>query len=523
MMLELSNDGSFSGAYPCLDGVPLRPRRVVVNGNHVTYELAVGRVEIECAEDVVRCRTRGIPAPGVVEPLGGLRLPDIDRWWHLGLGMAGGAGFGAPASDGVSHGLALFVGPKGSVGMHAADQSRHRLEVRVRDGRVSAGFVTEGLSGDLDLPEIRLTSSTAAPWEHARALAAAVAEGMGVRQPQPEPGGVWCSWYRHYHHFSHALLRETLDGLRSLPDRGGIRVVQIDAGACAALGDWRTPNDLWPDGLEPALREIREAGFVPGLWIGPFMVGNRSRLCREHPEWLLRLRDGSRVTPIRGYGEHRLWRYPDEEYYVLDTSHPEAAKHLRETVRTLVDWGVGYLKADFLQWGFHDDRNVLRAVRGPTATEHVRAAVALLREELGPDRYLLGCIAPYTPCLGLVDAMRIAGDVGPSWDNTHNPRNFLRESVGHAPLEGLWWRNDPDAILVRDTQTEFSEAEVFDLARWQAAVGSNRSTSDPLWTLPPARQALWREVLAAPLRLPQPWGGDGIVPVPRGGSVPPSP
>ena len=54
------------------------------------------------------------------------------------------------------------------------------------------------------------------------------------------------------------------------------------------------------------------------MWIAPFMVGNRSGLYREHPDWVVQDRQtGGPLAQMRFYGEFR-WHKRSEEYYVLD-------------------------------------------------------------------------------------------------------------------------------------------------------------------------------------------------------------
>ena len=46
------------------------------------------------------------------------------------------------------------------------------------------------------------------------------------------------------------------------------------------------------------------------------MVGNRSRLFAEHPDWILYDLNGNPVTPWIMDNEPKVWGYQDEEYYV---------------------------------------------------------------------------------------------------------------------------------------------------------------------------------------------------------------
>ena len=56
-------------------------------------------------------------------------------------------------------------------------------------------------------------------------------------------------------------------------------IFQIDDGFTPEMGDWLDVKPQFPRGMAPLLADIAAAGFRPGLWIAPFLVGNRSRSC----------------------------------------------------------------------------------------------------------------------------------------------------------------------------------------------------------------------------------------------------
>lgn len=105
---------------------------------------------------------------------------------------------------------------------------------------------------------------------------------------------------------------------------GALAIVQIDDGHQAAPGDWleRSPR-FGP--LDRLAGRIRAAGRVPGIWTAPFVVGERSRLADEHPDWL-----------VEGVDAGFNW---DQRLGVLDVGHPGAAEHLEGVFRTLAAQG----------------------------------------------------------------------------------------------------------------------------------------------------------------------------------------
>ena len=500
-----AGDITLSGFYPALDGQPLRAIAVTVErigaAAEAIWQLADGSrvaLAVTPAEGQLHLQMRLLGmarAPRRVEVLQGGTVSGAPRAWAIPRGIGGGDGFVdlPAATPQESHACTAALIPDGAaLGLWCEDLARLTCSMWWEGNSLRCGFDSERIparDGEIVLPLLRVTGGSDG-WALVTGMTAAIGRAIGVRaRPQHR---VLCSWYYYFHHFSRADLDKLLAGLRALPDHGGVTTIQIDAGNCTSLGDWLEPNHLWPGGLEEAFHAIREAGFTPGLWLGPFMVGSRSRLAREHPDWLMHLCDGSISTPWRYYGEHRLWHYADEEYYQLDTSHPEAMAYLRHVVATLVHWGLGYLKTDFLYFGLFNPEDRLLARPGRTSVEYLRDAMTAIREELGPERYLLGCIAPYAPCLGLVDGMRVGGDVGAQWSEGINPQNMLVATQGALPLDQRWFHNDPDALLVRDFHTHLTPAEVTTLALWQAITGSNLCTSDPLDRCAPDRQALWR-------------------------------
>jgi alpha-galactosidase len=165
------------------------------------------------------------------------------------------------------------------------------------------------------------------------------------------------------------------------------------------------------------------------------------------------------------------------------------------------EWGFPYLKLDFLYAA------ALPAKRyDPTLTraQAMRLALSDIRSAAGPDTFLLGCGCPLGSAVGLVDGMRVSTDVAPDWDPTLltprlapllrremdfvGVRNALRNTINRAPLHRRWWLNDPDCLLVRDHDTNLTEAEVRSLATVIALSGGMFLVSDDMSRLRAERQ-----------------------------------
>ncbi|WP_320920340.1 glycoside hydrolase family 36 protein [Eisenbergiella porci] len=318
-----------------------------------------------------------------------------------------------------------------------------------------------------------------------------IGRNMSARLFMP-PAYHWCSWYYCYQNFDQLQLTEYLNGLAGMEKRPDIKYFQLDVGYCTSIGDWLEPSERFPKGLKAAFDEIRAAGFVPGIWVGAFMAGNRSRLYREHPDWILYDTEDKPVRPWITDNEPKPWGYQDEEYYCLDTSHPEAMAYMKNVFETLHSWGAEMFKTDFMLWGLQDSSRVKRHTPGKTSVEYFREYLQVIREAIGEESYWLGCIAPFLPFVGYADGMRIGGDVGSSWDGEFGPQNMMRCLVGNHFTNHHYYQTDPDAVMLRDFQIRLTEREIHSLALLAAISGSCIYTSDPLHRIAEERAALFR-------------------------------
>ncbi|MBO4885259.1 MAG: alpha-galactosidase, partial [Clostridia bacterium] len=263
-------------------------------------------------------------------------------------------------------------------------------------------------------------------------------------------------------------------------------------------------NERFPQGLSYAAATIRAAGYEPGIWVGPFMVGDNSRLFREHPDWMLKDTQGRYIRPWIQYNEPKPWGYRDSDYYVLDTSHPDAMAYLRRVFTTLRGWGFTLFKTDFLFWGLKDSSQVVRHTPGKTSFEYFRDVMAMIRESIGEDARWLGCIAPFMPSIGFVDMMRIGGDVGAQWtEGGFGPTNMLRELTADQYFNDIYWQNDPDAVMLRDFHIHLTPGQIEALAVLEAMSGGAIYTSDPIHQIAQERRDLLRFIQPDGLHVPE--------------------
>ncbi len=342
--------------------------------------------------------------------------------------------------------------------------------------------------------------------EALRVWAQAVGEAAPLPPRAAPPITGWCSWYSLYAAIDEERIRHHLRTAAAVAARENLplRVFQIDDGFTPEMGDWLDVKPQFPRGMAPLLEEIRAAGFVPGLWIAPFMVGNRSRLYAAHPDWVVRDRQtGGPLAQMRFYGEFR-WHKRSEEYYILDATHPGAFAYLRHVFRTWRrDWGCEYFKTDFMHFGSeHGPDRALWHTPGRTRIEIWRSVAALIREEIG-DALWLGCGCPLWAPVGLVDAVRIGRDIGTEWSG--GAQSVLHDGAARNFANRILWQADPDCLLLRTRFHNLTDAELRALALYAGMMGGLLLTSDDLAELPPERIALFKQLLTAnptPCRFP---------------------
>jgi alpha-galactosidase len=328
--------------------------------------------------------------------------------------------------------------------------------------------------------------------------AVAAAAPLPPRVPDKRLTG-WCSWYNLYAAIDEPAIQDHLAAARDFRDinRVPLDIFLIDDGFTPEMGDWLDVKPQFPRGMQPLLADIAAAGFRPGLWIAPFMVGNRSKLAQAHPDWLVQdAATGAPLVQMRFYGEFR-WHKRSEEYHVLDVTHPDAEAYIRHVFRTWEhEWGARYFKTDFMLFGSEHGPDTARwHTPGLSRIAIWRRMAALIREEIGEDALWLGCGCPLWASVGYVDAMRIGRDIGVTWHGEYSAESLLRDQLTRNHAANVLWQADPDCILLRDRYHELNDEQVNSLAQFAANAGGVLMTSDHLGQLGPERQRLFADAL----------------------------
>jgi alpha-galactosidase len=307
----------------------------------------------------------------------------------------------------------------------------------------------------------------------------------------------WCSWYQYYSKVTAAQIKENLLALKKLDNQLPLKLFQIDDGYQRKVGDWLTFQDTFPDGLETLVKEIKKAGYQPGIWMAPFIVHPRSELRRNHPDWLLHKESGGLVNSGFAWNTFNL---------SLDLTNTQALQYAVKVVHTAAhQWKFPYIKLDFLyaaaRLGKYQDDTLTRA-------QVLRMGLEKLKIASGDETLLLGCGLPLGSGIGLVSIMRIGADVLENWypkffgissifrREPYMPaaRNSIQNSLTRSFMHRKWWINDPDCLLVRPT-SDLTLKEVQSLATVIGMTGGNVLLSDDLSQLPAERIKLVASLL----------------------------
>jgi alpha-galactosidase len=260
-----------------------------------------------------------------------------------------------------------------------------------------------------------------------------------ARVKAPTPMG-WWSWTAYYFGINQGTAATNADWLAQNLAQLGYVYYQIDEGYQFARGEYTTADaKLFPRGVGYIADLVRHDGLTFGLWTAPFEVSERAWVFQAHPEWLLHNAAGQLIHIGYVTDKHDV-------LYVLDTTNPGAQQYLRQTYSTLHNWGLRFIKMDFM-----DDTAVEGAYTRPntTALEAQRIGLKIIREAVGEDVVLDKDGSPMLNPVGLVDAGRISQDTGHSFDASRDAASGI---AARYYMNRNYFIADPDAFTV-STQT----------------------------------------------------------------------
>jgi alpha-galactosidase len=250
----------------------------------------------------------------------------------------------------------------------------------------------------------------------------------------------WWSWTAYYFGLNQGTAATNAYWLAENLKQMGYTYYQIDEGYQYARGEYTTADaKLFPLGIGYIADLVRHSGLTFGLWTAPFEVSERAWVFQNHKEWLLHNAAGDLIHIGYVVGKQ-------DPLYVLDTTNPGAQNYLKETYTTLRNWGLRFVKMDFM-----DDTAVEGSyfVPNTSALQAQRIGLKVIRDAVGESVVLDKDGSPMLNPVGIVDAGRISQDTGHSFDASRDAASGI---AARYYMNRNFFIADPDAFTV-STQT----------------------------------------------------------------------
>ena len=314
-------------------------------------------------------------------------------------------------------------------------------------------------------------------------------EAAGITPLTSEPIKGYTSWYNYYEKINEEVILRDLEALSKYNDE--VTLYQVDDGYETRVGDWFSIDPVkFPNGLKCIADAIHEKGFKAGLWLAPFGAHRKSKIAKEHPDWLVTAPSGQIVPVGHNWGG----------FYALDIYNEEARAYIKSVFNEIFNvWGFDMVKLDFLYAAS------VVPMHGKTRGEIAYDAIDLLRECCG-DHPILGCGVQQLPCFGKVEYMRIGADMSLGWPHTFLRKRMHREDVStpNALYNSIYRRCfngraflcDPDVFLLRRTNIKFTPEQQELLSQFIKLFGKVLLTSDNIAEYDEKQLKLFHHVLA---------------------------
>lgn len=299
----------------------------------------------------------------------------------------------------------------------------------------------------------------------------------------------YTSWYNYYQNISEDIILRDLEAIRKKTDK--VNTFQIDDGYQTAVGDWLSINKTkFPNGLKPIVEKIHAKGWQAGLWLAPFGAQKGSKLACEHPDWLVKGKNGKPIMVGANWGG----------FYAIDIDNADARAYIKNVFDTVLnDWGFDLVKLDFLY------ATAVVPLHNKTRGQLAYESIDFLRECVG-NKQILGCGVQQMPCFGKVEYMRIGADMALSWKHnffrnlTHredvSTPNAIHNSVYRRCLNGRAFLCDPDVFLLRRSNIKFTFEQQKVLAKFIKLFGSVLFMSDNVDEYDDEQLAVFNDTLA---------------------------
>ena len=256
-----------------------------------------------------------------------------------------------------------------------------------------------------------------------------------ARVNTPTPMG-WWSWTAYYFGLNQGAALTNMEWLSGNLKQLGYNYFFIDEGYQYARGEYSTPDaHLFPRGMGYIGDQVRHNGLTFGIWTAPFEVSERAWVFQNHKDWLLHNAAGQLIHLGHVHDQN-------DALYVLDPTNPGAQEYLRQTYRTLYNWGIRLIKMDFM-----DASAVEGSFYRPntTALEAQRIGLEIIRNTVGDDVILDKDGSPMLNPVGVVDTGRISQDTGHTFGSSKEAATGI---AARYYMNRTFFVADPDAFTV---------------------------------------------------------------------------
>ena len=385
------------------------------------------------------------------------------------------------------------------------------------------------LEADIDDPALSTITLEAAPHYYASRWAPGYHPIDRRRCPRAPTG--WMSWNTYFDKAGAAEnLAEARIGAKYLKPFG-LDIWSIESWQDHSLWlpvsnfhnlDLSCYKPQFPEGMKQLADDLRALGFRPGLWMPLYGTGDKA-FHDAHRDLFLHDADGKPIDCWNGR-------------YMLDTTNPDALELLRRLTRTASrEWGYEFFKFDGMaNTPRKFERPEIRArFRNPSDPNWFDGSVKALREGIGEDRIMLGCMGDFTGTEAqYLDASRLGSDVVGCYHGlgeNYNPlgnsdyaqmpvkwKNILHQAectFTQIFVNNIMFYTDPDTLLVGYT-LEKHEAEV--MATIIGLPGQLMFAGDKLGTLQYDRMKMIQQVLPVADIHPQnlyPYAASSMLPI----------
>lgn len=303
-----------------------------------------------------------------------------------------------------------------------------------------------------------------------------------------KPSG-WESWYNHYTDINQQLIYKDLEALsntKNIISEGNFssKVFQIDDGWEKQLGNWEWDTSRFTDSPSQITSKIENQGFIPGLWIAPFIVDSRSPVAMENPDWLLKDKKGKLVKA--GYNP----KWGEKGYfYAFDLSNDNVLEWIDNNIEKAINtWGFRYLKFDFLYAGMIDGQHSNNGASFYWYNRAIKKITSRKNNQYDKKVFYLGCGVPFEQSFKYLPLSRIGCDTYEHWENklmkfiNWNGRNSaylnVKDTIGHSYWNNTIFSNDPDVIFIRDSNCTLSNEQKLLIAAVNIIFGNQFMYSD---------------------------------------------